>query len=673
MARKDHLITIQEEEKSSKQSFKRNNAILYQAIQPTIANEINGIGATSKTPDEIKDTKFPILNPIDPIGKNTDGTINVDLSLENSPFTQIELSDVGATVAAITINFLNLVKNKAEKFILDITKDPGNVSTPTVTFVPTVENLPAGFPDNDARYLLEIVARETPTETRFEVTNSGGTGSTLPAGTIENQHLEWDNTATDWLAVANSTYGATGPFATTGFLNFAKDQIMLAGRNNADTGDLQFKTTTADAFDMTNSANGVITFILRATDAVFGDTTLTIIRGADLAGSGGTLAFNATNTTTWDFDLGGTSYFFFDSSVPEVLMGVPLDMVTHDITAGGAGVGVSNIGQLLFINNLATPAAPSVYSEGTTVKANTSSGVKDLAEMITSPMQFDLDANQFDIVNVEDYFLVRADNTPRMVIIGGSGASTQVLFDFVTNIDVRFTEALADRFEIRNSNNTIRMHVAVDFENNGITSVASIQATSGVIDTIITNSSSTVAGYRDLGHTADPTGPNAGELYYNTTNDVYRFFNGTVWADIGGGGSAFADNVFEIFDDITSSKKLIFSLATAVGTNLFAIFGTADTYTFPNGGGIVIMSQGNQTIGGIKTFTGIVDLQGNVDLGNSTSDLISVEGRIDTNIDPNINNTRSLGQPTLTWLKFYMSTSGSARLKIPVGSDLFDT
>jgi len=174
MARKDHLITVQEDSKLNRKFSSRNNAIVFQAQQPTIAQQINGVGATSKTPDEVKDTKFPVLNPIEEIGKNVSAALNIDLSLENSPFHCLELSDVGATITDLAVDFINLVKNKAERFILDITKDPANVTTPTITFDPPVANLPAGFPASEPRYLLEIVARETPTETRFEVVNKGG-------------------------------------------------------------------------------------------------------------------------------------------------------------------------------------------------------------------------------------------------------------------------------------------------------------------------------------------------------------------------------------------------------------------------------------------------------------------------------------------------------------------
>lgn len=324
MPRKDHLVTIQEEDKSSKKAFKRNNAILYQAIQPTIANEINGIGATSKTPDQVKDTKFPILNPIDPIGKNTDGTVNVDLSLENSPFTCIELSDVGATISAIVINLINLVKNFAEKFILDITKDPANVSLPTVTFVPTVENLPAGFPDNDPRYLLEIVARETPTETRFEVVNTGAGGSgNVPAGTVENEHLEWDNVATDWVAVQASTYGATGPFAGTGFLRFANDNIMLSQRNAGDSSDLQFKVSTLDEFDFTNSLDSsVVDLVIRAQQSPQPNAKFVIRQNPDDGASGDITTFTAPQSILFNVN----ASIMFTIGPTEIDVQVNLDM-----------------------------------------------------------------------------------------------------------------------------------------------------------------------------------------------------------------------------------------------------------------------------------------------------------------------------------------------------------
>ena len=244
MARKDHLITIQEDSKLNKKFASRNDVIAFQAQQPTIAQQINGIGATSKTPDEVKDTKFPVLNPIDPIGKNLTDALSIDLALENSPFHCLELSDVGATVATLTVNLVNLVKNKAEKFILDITKDSANTIDPTIAFSPTVENLPAGFPTADPRYLLEIVARDTPNETRFEVVNRiGTTGVSFPLTPDVKVHGNVTGAVTidlslitahyhTMILIGNITFTFSNPPATNKELSFILDitQDAIGGR-----------------------------------------------------------------------------------------------------------------------------------------------------------------------------------------------------------------------------------------------------------------------------------------------------------------------------------------------------------------------------------------------------------------------------------------------------------
>ena len=38
--------------------------------------------------------------------------------------------------------------------------------------------------------------------------------------------------------------------------------------------------------------------------------------------------------------------------------------------------------------------------------------------------------------------------------------------------------------------------------------------------------------------TADPSNPKAGDYYYNSTSNVFRFYNGSTWAAMGGGGAA---------------------------------------------------------------------------------------------------------------------------------------
>jgi len=43
------------------------------------------------------------------------------------------------------------------------------------------------------------------------------------------------------------------------------------------------------------------------------------------------------------------------------------------------------------------------------------------------------------------------------------------------------------------------------------------------------DSDGTEAGFFDLGHTADPSSATGGDMYYNTTDNIYKFYNGTIW------------------------------------------------------------------------------------------------------------------------------------------------
>jgi len=115
MGRKDHLPTLMEDSINSKREVKRINAILFQAPLPTITQIVTSTGIATKTPVEVKDTKFPVLNPIEEIGQNTSNALDIDLSLENSPFHSLELSDVGATVTDLAIGFIMDIKFKVCK------------------------------------------------------------------------------------------------------------------------------------------------------------------------------------------------------------------------------------------------------------------------------------------------------------------------------------------------------------------------------------------------------------------------------------------------------------------------------------------------------------------------------------------------------------------------------
>ncbi len=176
---------------------------------------------------------------------------------------------------------------------------------------------------------------------------------------------------------------------------------------------------------------------------------------------------------------------------------------------------------------------------------------------------------------------------------------------------------------------------------------------------ILTNKMDLNTNYLQFDAIANPGASPATErfLFADSSNSDHlsiRTPTTTIDIEAAAGGSTFADNEFEIFDDITPSKKLTFSLATATGTNLFAIFGTTDTYTFPDGGGTVIMSQGNQSIGGVKTFTTNTIFNNNVTLGDAVSDLVLGSARVAKDWDPSTDGTRDLGKSTLRWKDAFM-------------------
>lgn len=243
----------------------------------------------------------------------------------------------------------------------------------------------------------------------------------------------------------------------------------------------------------------------------------------------------------------------------------------------------------------------------------------------------------------------------------------------------------------------------IDMLLNRITNVRSI-----VVDSIAGE-----AGFRDLGHTADPTSPLAGEMYYNTTTNQMKFYNNSSWVAMDGGGvTSFADNVFDIHDNTTPTKILQFQLSTFIaGTSLItseALTVGAKIWTLPNQTGTFILNAGSQTITGIKKFehgnflieenggantgafvtatlsadrtytfpdiTGTVGLlegtqtvsgaktftastfsvtSANITLGDATSDNIGVVAQFTTDLIPDANLTYDLGNTSLRWLSVY--------------------
>ncbi len=120
-----------------------------------------------------------------------------------------------------------------------------------------------------------------------------------------------------------------------------------------------------------------------------------------------------------------------------------------------------------------------------------------------------------------------------------------------------------------------------------------------------------------------------------------------------GGGSSFDDAAFDVHDDGTPAKIFKFALdGMADGTTLFDINNTtARVITFPDTSGTVAFTNVGQTWSSTQIFTGFTDLQGNVDLGDAIGDSITFQGRVDSNVLPNVASVFDLGSPSLKWLQ----------------------
>lgn len=133
-------------------------------------------------------------------------------------------------------------------------------------------------------------------------------GGTLPPGTAENDHLEWDSTGMAWVAQQYLEFQA-GPHPTAGDIRFKNNSINISWRNFADTGDLEIKVDTNDFFDLTENNNGQVAFRIRSQHAVNPDNTMDFIVGS---GAGGLLTIQGSKDI--GVDIGATSVVLFEAS-----------------------------------------------------------------------------------------------------------------------------------------------------------------------------------------------------------------------------------------------------------------------------------------------------------------------------------------------------------------------
>ena len=168
-----------------------------------------------------------------------------------------------------------------------------------------------------------------------------------------------------------------------------------------------------------------------------------------------------------------------------------------------------------------------------------------------------------------------------------------------------------------------------------------------------------------------------GEITSGNTN-ITGFINVTSTANVGGAitarGDVTVNGVLTVANTATLGNTTVAALLTIGNSTVNSVVNsTAVTTSLVSVGSNVslstgVLSIGNSTVnttinstsvstGGLSianlSVSGDTDLQGNVKLGNATSDVVSVIGTVNTSIIPTSNVTFSLGNNTLYWAEVH--------------------
>ncbi len=232
------------------------------------------------------------------------------------------LTLIGPVGTLVVKTFQNILDGR----IFTITPGVGRTVELTPGGVSGVNGKPIDIPSTVTLTDKDIVMCQYSKDTDMvKIITSGSSASTIPDGTVENEHLEWDNSSGDWLAVTFFTMGATGPFADQGGLRYPNDVIWVAGRTGGDDGNIELKFTTQDELDLTNSNNSTVSFLLRSQHATEIDRLFLISQASGDSGNAGLTAHNNLFINT---NLVTTNVLFSPTSA---LFGTDINVNTFDV------------------------------------------------------------------------------------------------------------------------------------------------------------------------------------------------------------------------------------------------------------------------------------------------------------------------------------------------------
>ena len=355
-------------------------------------------------------------------------------------------------------------------------------------------------PGDYAKLFFSIVAGNKWIVSWFS-SNVGG-GSDIPDGTIENQHLEWNNSTLLWEVKENLEFGSTGPFADVGFLRTANDVIFASGRTGADDGNIELKFTTQDELDLTNSNNSTVALLLRAQHAANPDNLFLFSQSPGIGGLANITAQNDlainTNLGTTNVLFGITSALFNTDIHMAGLNDVKLD-VDND---SGIGSTADNIVQIFTDGIIRAAFENSLITFGTPLAMN------------TNEIFLDADEDSGIKSDIDDKVRIFTNNTTRVSFESSLAAFTT---DIVMQ-DKNIKAGGAGKGVINTGH--------IDFINNLTTPVAALSIYSDGTD-----------------------------LFAKTGGGVVNF------SDIGG-NSVFLDSIFRIQGSGDQTKQLAFEIDT---------------------------------------------------------------------------------------------------------------
>ena len=558
------------------------------------------------------DNLYPSHPPIKDFG-NVEGIISVKLSDVDSHVARMTV------IGDVNLSYLfSIGSSRMAQFVLDITMDA--VGGHAFVFNNNVEGDTEIDDAPNSRTILKIQTTDGGFSYQaFNILSPSG-GSSIPDGTIENQHLEWDNTGLSYVPVVQSTYGSVGPFGDSAFLNFPNNTIIIAAATNPVGGNVEIKVDSSNFLDITNSANDPVVLSLRAQDATELDISSSWSQAGNIGGLGGTTTFRY--PTELAFEHGATLIALF-SDVDEINFFKDVDIN----------------GQALFLNSNTNAVIAAFANDIQFFTNNISRIALSDSELL---MGVKINANDNDVVGIKDLDFDDALSKIRGLVdvqwFQGGHQFTSVSGELNYRVDINdvhnfFTGAtkvisISDgaldvnnsnintikELQFDNSNTFIPVSVGIGFNvtgvmihnvpfitnfydfrinNESMVTIGRFSENQGQIQTSFITATDALIAEKILDFaTFDNISPQNGNIWLNPSGE-FQFRENGVTKALGGGG-IFLDSIFRIQGSVDQTKQLAFEVDNFTT-------GQTRTFEFPDVNGTVFINPAQEDLD-LNTF-----------------------------------------------------------------------